>query len=55
MREDKAGGIEMYSAQNFLSSRKLWGLGGLVLHELTHAYHNKHTPDGFDNPDVQEV
>lgn len=55
MREDKAGGIELYSAKDFLHSRSLWGLGGLLLHELTHAYHNKHCPNGFDCEDVLEV
>lgn len=28
--------------------------GGMILHELCHAYHNKHLPDGYENRDIIE-
>ena len=48
MRMDKAGGIEVYCAQEYLDSRTQWGVGGLLLHELSHAFHNKFCPEGYD-------
>ena len=48
MRMDKAGGIEIYCAQEYLDSRSQWGVGGLLLHELSHAYHNKFCTAGVD-------
>lgn len=44
---EKAGCIEIYRASEYLSDRNLWGVGGLLLHELSHAYHDKHCPNGF--------
>lgn len=26
----------------------------MVIHELCHAYHQKHLPDGYDNADIRE-
>ena len=48
MRVDKVGGIEIYSAKYYLKCRGEWGDGGLLLHEYSHAYHNKCCPDGYD-------
>ncbi len=47
MSEQKAGCVEIYSAEDYLQSRLLWGSGGLVLHELAHAYHDKMCEGGF--------
>lgn len=49
MRLDKAGGVEIYCAADYLRDRGLWGVGGVMMHELAHAYHNKHLVDSFDN------
>ena len=27
-------------------------IGGIILHEFCHAYHNKHLPDGYKNQDI---
>jgi len=48
MSEKKAGSIEMYTVKEHLKSRHLWGIGGVLLHEFCHAYHDKFCPDGFD-------
>jgi hypothetical protein len=48
MRQDKVGGIEIYSAANYMKCRGEWGDGGLLLHEYSHAYHCKYCPDGYD-------
>lgn len=55
MNVNKCGGVEFYSAEGHVSSRKNWGVGGILVHELAHAYHNKHCPNGFDNDDVRNA
>lgn len=52
---EKAGCIEMYEVDDYIKSRGLWGRGGLLLHELCHAYHCKVVPDGYESKLVQEV
>ena len=51
----KAGGIEMYSTRDYLGDRSLWGAGGVLVHELSHAYHDKHIPDGYNNKEILDV
>ena len=51
----KCGGVEIYSAKNYVTSRRMWGTGGLLLHELCHAYHFKHTAGGYDNIPIRDV
>jgi hypothetical protein len=48
---DMAGGIELANARNFLN----WTLEQpwMVLHELSHAYHHKFLPRGFENPELK--
>ncbi|KAL9182704.1 hypothetical protein ACHAXT_013356 [Thalassiosira profunda] len=48
----KRGGVEWYDAAHYCSDCRHWGPGGLMLHELSHAWHCLHTPDGYDNADV---
>jgi hypothetical protein len=55
MNLKKAGGIEIYCAREYLQSRDDWGVGGVMLHEFSHAYHNIHCPDGFDNEEIRNV
>ena len=45
---EKAGNVECFRARDYLQSRVLWGPGGLILHELSHAFHHKHCSKGFD-------
>lgn len=33
----------------------LWGYGGILVHELSHAYHNKFCPNGFNCKEILEV
>mmetsp|Transcript_13697 Transcript_13697/g.20676 ORF Transcript_13697/g.20676 Transcript_13697/m.20676 type:complete len:282 (+) Transcript_13697:95-940(+) len=49
MMTQKAGHIDVYSVSDYLKDRSLWGTGGVLLHELSHAYHAKHCRNGFDN------
>lgn len=55
MRVDKAGGIEIYCAQEYLQSRGQWGTGGLLLHEYCHAYHNKFCSGGYECKSVRDA
>ena len=55
MRPDKCGGVEWYDAKHYLSDCDLWGTGGLMLHELSHAWHCLHIKDGYDNEDIINV
>lgn len=48
LSDKKAGAIEMFSVEDHLKCRHLWGSGGLFLHEFCHAYHDKHVAGGFD-------
>jgi hypothetical protein len=55
LRTDKAGDIEIYCAEEYLESRCLWGIGGVLLHELSHAYHDQYCANGYDNEDIRQV
>jgi hypothetical protein len=48
---DMAGGIELANARNFLD----WTLEqpSMVLHELSHAFHHKFLPHGFENAELK--
>ncbi len=50
----KCGGVEFYDAAHYLSDCDLWGAGGLILHELCHAWHNIHIDNGYDNEQIEE-
>lgn len=52
---EKAGGIEIYSARDYLTDRSLWGVGGILMHELSHSYHNQHVVGGFENKTVLDM
>lgn len=52
MSPAKCGGIEFFDAMHYLSDCDLWGPGGLMLHELSHAWHSKFIEDGYDNKDI---
>jgi hypothetical protein len=48
---EMAGGVELANARKFLD----WTLEQpwMVLHELSHAFHHKFLPDGFENPELK--
>lgn len=53
MSTEKCGGVEIYQATKYLDDHGLWyGTGGGLLHELSHAWHNKFVPDGYCNGDI---
>lgn len=54
MSPAKCGGVEFYDARHYLSDCDLWGPGGVILHELCHAWHCLHTEGGYENRDVRE-
>jgi hypothetical protein len=52
---EKCGAIELYEAGRYLDNNGLWhGKGGVMIHELAHAYHNKYCEDGYENKDIME-
>jgi hypothetical protein len=53
MNPEKAKGVELANARNFLSWTKQqpW----MVLHELAHGYHDLFLEGGHDNPDLAEA
>jgi hypothetical protein len=52
---EKEGCVEIGSSINYITSRDLWGPGGVLLHELSHAFHNKFCVAGYDCEEVSEV
>mmetsp|Transcript_24716 Transcript_24716/g.30398 ORF Transcript_24716/g.30398 Transcript_24716/m.30398 type:complete len:621 (-) Transcript_24716:1175-3037(-) len=55
MSSKKCGGVELFEASKYLKDCDLWhGKGGVILHELAHAYHNKCLEDGYRNKEVLE-
>jgi hypothetical protein len=53
--EEKHGCVEMYDVSEHLESRNLWGVGGVLVHEYSHAFHHKCTPEGYDNIEIKKV
>ena len=51
---DKAGCVELFNPRHYLKDRELWGRGGVLLHELAHAYHRKCLSDGYENAEVKQ-
>ena len=51
----KAGCIEIYDTAGYLRDCDYWGVGGVMVHELCHAYHNKHIAGGFNNERIMGV
>ena len=55
MSTKKCGGVEMYEASKYLKDNGLWhGKGGVLLHELSHAYHKKFVKDGYSNEEIEK-
>lgn len=55
MNVEKSGCIEIYDAAGYLKDNDLWGVGGVLVHELSHAYHNKYCAGGYQNGLVDEA
>jgi hypothetical protein len=52
MSSEKCGGVELYETSDYLSDADLWHTGGVILHELSHAWHCKHVKDGYENEEI---
>ena len=52
---DKAGCVEISRVDDFLSSRGLWGPGGLLLHEFSHAFHDQLCEGGYGCDEIIQV
>lgn len=55
LRDAKAGCVEMNCVADYLQTRGTWGVGGLLLHELSHAFHDHGCPDGYSCESIKEV
>jgi hypothetical protein len=55
LRESKAGCVEMSCAADYLQTRTTWGVGGLLLHELSHAFHDLGCPGGYSCDTISKV
>jgi hypothetical protein len=53
--EAKYGCVEMYDVAEHLASRHLWGVGGILVHEYSHAFHHKAMENGYDNADIVQM
>ena len=52
---DKHQCVEIHCAPHYKTDHhKLWGTGGVMVHELSHAYHHSMLPDGYDNKEIDE-
>ena len=55
MNSAKCGGVEWYDAKHYLSDCDLWGPGGLMLRELSHAWYCLHVDNGYENEEIIDV
>mmetsp|Transcript_10375 Transcript_10375/g.20440 ORF Transcript_10375/g.20440 Transcript_10375/m.20440 type:complete len:628 (-) Transcript_10375:168-2051(-) len=51
---DKHMCVEVNNAPHYRKDCDLWGIGGVMLHELSHAYHHGMLPDGYSNKEIQK-
>ena len=54
MNVDKCECVELYCTESYWKDRALWGTGGLLLHEFSHAYHHKCCAKGYDNAEIRQ-
>jgi len=54
MCKDKKECIEVYKCEEYVTDSQLWGPGGVLLHELCHAYHWKMVEDGYGNDEIKK-
>lgn len=51
---DKAKCIEINDGTGYKKDIHYWGPGGVMIHELSHAYHNRMLNEGYSNKEIQE-
>ena len=54
LSEEKAKCVEINDGPYYGTDVHLWGTGGLILHELSHAYHNCMLEKGYDNNEIRK-
>jgi hypothetical protein len=54
MNEDKHMCVEINDGPHYGKDINLWGPGGVMVHELSHAYHHGMLPRGYDNKEIKE-
>jgi hypothetical protein len=55
MHKEKCYSVEIYNVNEYLKQdRPLWGRGGVLIHEFSHAYHHRMLEKGYENPEVLE-
>ena len=54
MHKQKVKCVEVYNLDECMVDRQSWGIGGVLLHELSHAYHFTCLPNDYDNADIVE-
>lgn len=45
--------VEVNDGPKYRKDCDLWGVGGVMLHELSHAYHHIMIPDGYENKEIK--
>jgi hypothetical protein len=51
---EKAHSVEIREADFYRHDVNLWGMGGVMVHEFSHAYHHLMIPGGFENAEILE-
>lgn len=52
LSERKHKCIEINDGPGYKDNVEMWGPGGLLVHELCHAYHHRMLPDGYNNKEI---
>jgi hypothetical protein len=52
LRAEKQKCVEINDGPGYKKDLDLWGPGGVMVHELSHAYHHRMLPDGYDNKEI---
>mmetsp|Transcript_28687 Transcript_28687/g.48174 ORF Transcript_28687/g.48174 Transcript_28687/m.48174 type:complete len:544 (-) Transcript_28687:1119-2750(-) len=55
LHAEKEGCVEIFCAEAYLKSRNHWGTGGVLVHEFSHVFHNKHCPNAFECEEVHQA
>ena len=50
----KCHGVEVYRTSDYMHDYSLWGDGGVILHELSHAWHCCFVSNGYANECIRE-
>jgi hypothetical protein len=54
LNPDKAQCVEVNDGPGYRKDLHLWGRGGVMVHEFSHAYHHRMIQDGYDNAEIYE-